>query len=48
MITMNKFFANLFTACILFVSTNTYAQSDSIVLRDITSDNSSPAGFMVN
>lgn len=43
---MNKLFADLFIACIVFVSTNCYAQSDSIVLRDIAWDNSSPAGFI--
>src|SRR5438045_2531013 len=31
---------------VLLISTNAFAQSDSIVLRDITWDNSSPAGFI--
>ena len=42
---MNKFIFNLFIA-LLFISTNTSAQSDSIVLRDITWDKNSPAGFI--
>jgi pimeloyl-ACP methyl ester carboxylesterase len=41
---MNKFLANLFFAIILFVSINTFAQSDSIVLRDISWDKAFPAG----
>lgn len=43
---MNKFSANLLFLFILFISINAFAQSDSIVLRDITWDNSSPAGFI--
>ena len=42
---MNKFSRNVFIACIVFVSAKSYAQSDSIVLRDIAWDKSSPAGF---
>jgi len=43
---MNKFSTNVFFLFVLFISTNVSAQSDSIVLRDIKWDNSSPAGFI--
>ena len=43
---MNKFSTNLFFLFVLFISTNVSAQSDSIVLRDIKWNNSSPAGFI--
>ena len=43
---MNKFLSNFFITSIFFVSINASAQSDSIVLRDITWDKSSPAGFI--
>lgn len=41
---MIKLFTHLFILSLFFLSTNTYAQSDSIVLKDITWDTSSPAG----
>lgn len=41
---MNKFSANLFFIFLLLASTNIFAQSDSIVLRDISWDKNSPAG----
>lgn len=41
---MNKISIGFFFTFILFVSTNTFAQSDSIVLRDIAWDKTSPAG----
>ena len=41
---MSKFSTKLFLSFLLFVSTNTFAQSDSIVLRDIIWDKGSPAG----
>lgn len=41
---MSKIFATLFIVFVLFVSTNTFAQSDSIVLRDVPWDRTSPAG----
>ena len=41
---MNKFSVSFFFAFVLFVSTNIFAQSDSIVLRDISWDKTSPAG----
>lgn len=41
---MNKFSAILFFALVLFVSSNAFAQSDSIVLKDIAWDKDSPAG----
>ena len=40
---MSKLFVFLFVSC-LFISTNIFAQSDSIVLRDISWDKTSPAG----
>jgi hypothetical protein len=43
---MNKLFTNLLFLFVLFISTNVFAQSDSIVLRDIKWDDSSPAGFI--
>ena len=43
---MTKFSATLHFLFVLFISTNAFAQSDSIVLRDITWDKSSPAGFI--
>jgi len=42
---MNKLSTNLLFLIVFFISTNAFAQSDSIVLRDITWDNSSPAGL---
>ncbi len=41
---MNKFSAILFIAIYLSVSTTAFAQSDSIVLRDLTWDKNAPAG----
>ena len=41
---MNKISANLFFIFLLLASTNIFAQSDSIVLRDISWDKNSPAG----
>ena len=41
---MPKLSANLFIALILFISSNASAQSDSVVLKDITWDKDSPAG----
>ncbi|MGC4036142.1 MAG: alpha/beta fold hydrolase [Chitinophagaceae bacterium] len=41
---MNKIFASFFVVLVFVVSTNSFAQSDSIVLRDISWDNASPAG----
>jgi len=46
MIKMIKFSTTLNCLLVLLISTNAFAQSDSIVLRDITWDNSSPAGFI--
>ena len=43
---MIKFSTTLNCLLVLLISTNAFAQSDSIVLRDITWDNSSPAGFI--
>ena len=43
---MKKLSTNLLLLFALFISPNAFAQSDSIVLRDITWDNSSPAGFI--
>ena len=43
---MTKFSATLNFLFVLLISTNAFAQSDSIVLRDITWDKSSPAGFI--
>ncbi len=43
---MNKFSKNLPFLFVLFISTSALAQSDSIILRDITWNNSSPAGFI--
>ena len=45
-INMNKLSTNLLFLIVFFISTNAFAQSDSIVLRDITWDNSFPAGFI--
>jgi pimeloyl-ACP methyl ester carboxylesterase len=42
---MNKISIEVFLSFFLVISINVFAQSDSIVLRDITWDNSSPAGF---
>jgi pimeloyl-ACP methyl ester carboxylesterase len=41
---MNKFSANFLFALILFIPANILAQSDSIVLRDISWDKAAPAG----
>jgi pimeloyl-ACP methyl ester carboxylesterase len=41
---MSKIVTSLFIVFVLFISTNTFAQSDSIVLRDVKWDNISPAG----
>jgi len=41
---MNKILLNLIFAFGLFVATNSFAQSDSIVLKDLAWDNASPAG----
>ena len=41
---MNKFSTKFPFLFLLFISTNTFAQSDSIVLRDISWDKTSPAG----
>jgi len=46
MIKMIKFSATLNCLLVLLISINAFGQSDSIVLRDITWDNSSPAGFI--
>ena len=43
---MNKFSTNFLFCFVLLISTNVFAQSDSIVLRDIKWDNSAPAGFI--
>ena len=43
---MKKFSTNLLLLFTFFISTKAFAQPDSIVLRDITWDNSSPAGFI--
>ena len=43
---MIKFSTTLNCLLVLLISTNAFAQSDSIDLRDITWDNSSPAGFI--
>jgi pimeloyl-ACP methyl ester carboxylesterase len=43
---MNKFSAKFFFPFLLFISTSAFAQSDSIVLKDIAWDDSSPAGFI--
>lgn len=43
---MNKFSTNLLFLFAFFIATNAFAQSDSIVLRDIAWDNSSPAGII--
>ena len=40
---MNKFLTSLLFAFSLFISTYTFAQSDSIVLKDLTWDKASPA-----
>src|SRR4249920_1872825 len=40
---MIKISVNLFFAFVLFVSTNVFAQSDSIVLRDLAWDKAAPA-----
>jgi uncharacterized protein len=42
---MAKFSTYLLVVFALFISSGVHAQSDSIVLKDITWDNSSPAGF---
>src|SRR6201995_1026395 len=41
---MDRFSTNFLFSLVLFISTNTFAQSDSIVLRDISWDKASPAG----
>src|SRR6478672_9095879 len=41
---MSKSLIGTFLICILFISTKVFGQSDSIVLRDLRWDNSSPAG----
>ena len=41
---MNISYSKFIFLSLLFISTNTFAQSDSIVLRDISWDKSSPAG----
>jgi len=41
---MSKFFLNPLIVFVLFISTNVFAQSDSIVLRDMPLDKISPAG----
>jgi pimeloyl-ACP methyl ester carboxylesterase len=43
---MIKFFATLSCLLGLLISTNAFSQADSIVLRDIAWDKSSPAGFI--
>ena len=43
---MNKFSAIINLLFALIITTNVFAQSDSIVLRDITWDKSSPASFI--
>ena len=43
---MNKVSTHLLLLFSFFITTNIFAQSDSIVLKDITWDNSSPAGFI--
>ncbi len=45
--TMNKFSTKFLLSFFLFISPNTFAQSDSIVLRDISWDSTSPAGSIV-
>lgn len=42
---MIKFSAKFLFSFLLFISTNTFAQSDSIVLRDVPWDKASPAGM---
>jgi uncharacterized protein len=46
MIKMIKISTTLNCLLVLLISTNAFGQSDSIVLRDITWDKSSPAGFI--
>src|SRR6185295_11131178 len=41
---MSKISVNLFFTFVLLVSTNAFAQSDSIVLRDLAWDKAAPAG----
>ena len=41
---MNKIFTSLFIVFVFFISSNTFAQSDSIVLRDVSWNGTSPAG----
>lgn len=41
---MNKIFTSLFIVFVFFISSNTFAQSDSIVLRDLSWNGTSPAG----
>jgi pimeloyl-ACP methyl ester carboxylesterase len=41
---MSKIFTSLFMVFVVFISTSTFAQSDSIVLRDVQWDKTSPAG----
>lgn len=43
-INMNKFLAGFFLLATFFTSVNTFAQSDSIVLKDLAWDEASPAG----
>ena len=43
---MKKTIIKLLTAYFFIIAINTHAQPDSIVLRDITWSNSSPAGFI--
>ena len=43
---MKKIISTLLITYLFIISVNTYAQPDSIVLRDINWDNSSPAGFI--
>lgn len=42
---MTKFFKQIFFTFLLFISNYVFAQSDSIVLKDITWDKTSPAGL---
>ena len=42
---MNKFFSSLFIAFIFLLSTHAFAQTDRIVLKDISWDKVSPANF---
>lgn len=43
-ISMNKFIIAFFFSLIFFTSADVFAQADSIVLKDLTWDNASPAG----